>query len=112
MYQYVGLGSMALCVTCMAVGGFFTSKIDCFTWCILFVMAFFLKLVYEGENNEPWYLIVSFVTVVLYIRRQPRTKSTGLVKLELATSEHLTLDPLIALFDTLLSGGETSLRRG
>ena len=52
------------------------------------------------------------MTVVLYIRRQPRTKSTGLVKLELATSEHLTLDPLIALFDTLLTGGKILLRRG
>jgi hypothetical protein len=30
--------------------------------------------------------------------------------MELA-SEHLMLDPLIALFDTLLSGGKTSLRR-
>jgi hypothetical protein len=52
VYQYVGLGSMALCVTCMAVGGFFISKIDCFTWCILFVMAFFLKLVYEGKRTN------------------------------------------------------------
>lgn len=52
MYQYVGLGSMALCVTCMAVGGFFTSKIECFTRCVLFVMTFFLELVYERERTD------------------------------------------------------------
>ena len=52
------------------------------------------------------------MTVVLYIHRQPRTKSTGLVKLELASIKHVMLDPLIALFGTLLTGGTILLRRG
>ena len=50
--------------------------------------------------------MVSFVAVVFYIHRQPRTKSTGLVELELASIKHVMLDPLIALFDTLLTGGK------
>ena len=56
--------------------------------------------------------MVSFVAVVFYIHRQPRTKSTGLVKLELASIKHVMLDPLIALFGTLLTGGTILLRRG